>query len=128
MYSPRLRRPVYKLKDSSAQRFADNSVDRLSYVDRSNIGNAKIAGMQEDLDLGTGLKYNTALTVFFVPYALLEIPSNIILKIIRPSIWMAILCFAWGLVMTLMGLVNNYEGLIAARFFLGVAECGFFPA
>ncbi|EXJ83950.1 hypothetical protein A1O3_04617 [Capronia epimyces CBS 606.96] len=100
----------------------------LAYIDRSNIGNAKIAGMQEDLKLGTGLKYNTALTVFFVPYSLLEVPSNIMLKIMRPSIWMAILCFSWGLVMTLMGLVNTYHGLIVARFFLGVAEAGLFPA
>jgi MFS family permease len=74
------------------------------------------------------MRYNTALTVFFVPYALFEVPSQIVLKILRPSIWIAILVFAWGLVMTLMGLVTSYGGLIAARFFLGVAEAGFFPA
>ncbi len=100
---------------------------RLAYIDRSNLGNAKIAGMYDDLEL-YGMKYNTALTVFFVPYALFEVPSNIVLKIIRPSIWISVLCFAWGLVMTLMGLVNSYSGLIAARFFLGVTEAGFFPA
>lgn len=83
--------------------------------------------MYEDLEL-YGLKYNTALTVFFVPYALFEVPSNIVLKMLRPSIWISILCFSWGLVMTLMGLVNSYEGLIAARIFLGVTEAGFFPA
>ncbi|KIW54648.1 hypothetical protein PV05_06996 [Exophiala xenobiotica] len=99
----------------------------LAYIDRSNLGNAKIAGMYDDLEL-YGMKYNTALTVFFVPYALFEVPSNIVLKIIRPSIWISVLCFAWGLVMTLMGLVNSYSGLIAARFFLGVTEAGFFPA
>lgn len=48
----------------------------LAYIDRSNLGNAKIAGMEEDLNL-IGLRYNTALTVFFVPYALLEVPSNV---------------------------------------------------
>ena len=91
------------------------------------MGNAKIAGMEEDLNL-YGLRYNTALTVFFVPYALFEVPSNIVLKLIRPSIWLSILVFSWGLVMTLMGLTNSYEGLVAARFFLGVTEAGFFPA
>ena len=57
-----------------------------------------------------------------------EVPSNIVLKILRPSIWISILLFSWGLVMTLMGVVNSYGGLLAARFFLGVAEAGFFPA
>jgi MFS family permease len=83
--------------------------------------------MEEDLDL-VGQRYNIALTVFFVPYAFFEIPSNIVLKLIRPSIWISILVFAWGTVMTLMGTVTTYHGLVVARFFLGVAEAGFFPA
>ena len=83
--------------------------------------------MQTDLNL-QGLKYNTAVTIFFVPYALFEVPSNIVLKIMRPSLWISIILFSWGLVMTLMGIVKSYEGLLAARFFLGVAEAGFFPA
>lgn len=100
---------------------------RLAFLDRSNLGNAKIAGMTEDLNL-YGMRYNTALTVFFVPYALFEIPSNIMLKLLRPSIWLPILVFSWGLVMTLMGLTTSYAGLVVARFFLGVAEAGLFPA
>jgi MFS transporter, ACS family, DAL5 transporter family protein len=106
---------------------AVNCPHSIAYVDRSNIGNAKIAGMEQDLDL-VGQRYNIALTVFFVPYAFFEIPSNIVLKLIRPSIWIAILVFAWGTVMTLMGTVTTYHGLVVARFFLGVAEAGFFPA
>ncbi|KAF1349207.1 MFS general substrate transporter [Lizonia empirigonia] len=99
----------------------------VAFIDRSNIGNAKIAGMETDLKM-KGLQYNTAVTLFFVPYTLLEIPSNIVLKMMKPSYWMAILMLLWGLVMTLMGLVSSYEGLLAGRFFLGVAESGFFPA
>lgn len=49
-----------------------------------------------------GLQYNTAVTLFFVPYTLLEVPSNIVLKMMRPSRWIAILMFSWGLVMTLV--------------------------
>ena len=78
--------------------------------------------MTTDLNMGNGLKYNTAVTLFFVPYTLLEVPSNIVLKMMRPSHWMAILMFCWGLVMTLMGLTSSYAGLLAGRFFLGVAE------
>ena len=69
-----------------------------------------------------GLQYNTAVTLFFVPYTLLEVPSNIVLKLMRPSHWIAILMFFWGLVMTLMSLVDSYGGLLAGRFFLGVTE------
>jgi MFS family permease len=75
-----------------------------------------------------GLQYNTAVTIFFVPYALLEVPSNIVLKLMRPSVWIALLMFFWGLCMTMMGLVKSYHGLLVARFFLGVCESGFFPA
>lgn len=99
----------------------------VAFIDRSNIGNAKIAGLTKDLNMH-GLQYNTAVTLFFVPYTLLEVPSNIVLKLMRPSRWIAIIMFSWGLVMTLMGLIENYSGLLAARWFLGVTEAGFFPA
>jgi hypothetical protein len=66
----------------------------------SPVGNAKIAGLTKDLDMEQGLKYNTAVTLFFVPYTLLEVPSNIVLKMMKPSRWIAILMFSWGIVMT----------------------------
>jgi hypothetical protein len=53
--------------------------------------------MNEELDL-TGQQYNLALTVFFFPYALLEVPSNIVLKLMRPSWWICILMVCWGIV------------------------------
>ena len=97
------------------------SSDSTSPANDILVGNAKIAGLADDLHLH-GLQYNIALTVFFVPYALFEVPSNIVLKIIRPSIWISILMFCWGLVMTLMGVIQNTKGLYAARFFLGFTE------
>ncbi|PGH06807.1 hypothetical protein AJ79_06449 [Helicocarpus griseus UAMH5409] len=99
----------------------------LAFIDRGNLGNAKIAGMNDDLPL-RGMQYNIALTVFFVPYAVFEVPSNIVLKILRPSLWISVMLFSWGTVMTLMGIVQNFQGLVAARFFLGFTESGFFPA
>jgi hypothetical protein len=59
----------------------------LSFIDRGNIGNAKIEGLAEDLKL-TGGQYNWCLTAFFLTYCAFEPPSNIILKRIRPSIWL----------------------------------------
>lgn len=70
-------------------------MERISFVDRANIGNAKIAGMEKDLNL-RGMRYNVAVTAFFIPYALLEVPSNVVLKLVRPSRWIAIMMFAVG--------------------------------
>lgn len=63
------------------------------------VANAKIAGMEDDLNM-TGPQYNLALTLFFIPYGLFEVPSNIVLKMLRPSAWIAIMMFSWGTVMT----------------------------
>jgi len=98
----------------------------LSFLDRANIGNAKIAGMATDLKLD-GLKYNIIAAVFFIPYALAEVPSNICLKLFRPSIWIPSIMVAWGIVMTLMCLCKSYETLIVVRVFLGLTEAGLFP-
>ncbi|KAG6375167.1 major facilitator superfamily domain-containing protein [Boletus reticuloceps] len=98
----------------------------LSFLDRSNIGNAKIAGLSTDLHL-VGLRYNIAAAVFFVLYIFAEVPSNIILKLFRPSRWIPTTMVAWGLVTTLMCLVNTYQGLLATRVFLGLTEAGLFP-
>jgi MFS family permease len=56
-----------------------------------------------------------------------EIPSNIVMKKSRPSIFIPCLVFAWGIVCTFMGFVKSFDGLIAARLFLGVTEGGLFP-
>lgn len=69
----------------------------LSFMDRSNIGNAKVAGMNRDLRL-TDAQYNMSLTVFFFTYGMFEVPSNIVLKLMRPSRWMTILVVTWGTV------------------------------
>ncbi|KAK5136105.1 hypothetical protein LTR08_004155 [Meristemomyces frigidus] len=98
----------------------------LSFLDRGNIGNAKIEGLTEDLNM-TGPEYNWALTAFFFTYCAFEVPSNMLLKKLRPSIWLPSIMVAWGIVMTLMGMVQSYHGLLAARIFLGIAEAGLFP-
>ncbi|KAF7557438.1 hypothetical protein G7Z17_g748 [Cylindrodendrum hubeiense] len=99
----------------------------LSYLDRGNIGNAKVAGMNEDLGL-TSKQFNLILTLFFIPYALFEIPSNIVLKLMRPSYWISFLVVSWGAVVVGSGFVTGYRSLMAARIILGVFEAGFFPA
>lgn len=98
-----------------------------AHIDRANIGNAKIEGLDKDLGL-SGVQYNIALSLFFVPYILLEVPSNVVLKkFSRPSWYMGMLVISWGIVMTFTGLVKNFAGLLVCRLLLGVAEAGFFP-
>ena len=72
-------------------------------------------------------QYNAALSLFFVSYAGFEPITNILLKRLKPSIFIPAIMLLWGIVMTTMGLVHNASGLMAARFFLGVAEAGLFP-
>jgi MFS family permease len=97
------------------------------HIDRANIGNAKVEGMVEDLNM-TGVQYNTVLAIFFIPYVLFEVPSNILLKKFkRPSTYLGILVVSWGIIMTCTGLVNNYGSLMAVRVLLGIFEAGFFP-
>ncbi|KAK6373396.1 hypothetical protein LTS17_008416 [Exophiala oligosperma] len=98
----------------------------LSFLDRGNIGNAKIAGMEDDLNL-SGTQYSLCATVFFFSYSAFEIPSNLLLKRFKPSVWLPTIMVAWGTVMTLMGCVQNYHGLLIARIFLGLAEAGLYP-
>ncbi|EHK22573.1 uncharacterized protein TRIVIDRAFT_191312 [Trichoderma virens Gv29-8] len=98
----------------------------LSFLDRGNIGNAKIEGLQEDLNMSPG-QYNWCLTVFFFTYAAFEVPSNLLLKKLRPSRWLPLIMVCWGVVMTLMGIVQSFRGLLVARLFLGVTEAGLFP-
>ncbi|KIL65350.1 hypothetical protein M378DRAFT_105323 [Amanita muscaria Koide BX008] len=98
----------------------------MSYLDRGNIANARIDGLETQLGL-TGNQFNTALTVWFVPYCVFECAANLVLKKFRPSKWLPGITVAWGLVAVTMGLVKNYEQLITVRFFLGLTEAGLFP-
>ncbi|KAF8271580.1 MFS general substrate transporter [Lactarius quietus] len=98
----------------------------LSFLDRTSIGNAKLYGLEKSLHL-TDKQYLFALTIFFFPYALFEVPSNIFLKRLRPSLWLSGLMLLWGIMMTAQGLVHSYGGLLAMRWMLGMMEAGMFP-
>lgn len=91
-----------------------------------NIANANVYGLATELKLA-GNKYNNALVIFFVPYILFEIPSNILLKKLKPRVWLSICMFGFGIITMCQGFVKNYSGLLATRFFLGVFETGMFP-
>ncbi|PYH42884.1 MFS general substrate transporter [Aspergillus saccharolyticus JOP 1030-1] len=97
-----------------------------SFLDRTNIGNAKLEGLQTALHMSNA-QYNASLTVFFVSYSVFEPLTNVLLKRTRPSLFIPTILVLWGICMTTMGLVHNYGGLLTARWFLGLAEAGLFP-
>ncbi|KAF2224444.1 major facilitator superfamily protein, partial [Elsinoe ampelina] len=98
----------------------------LAFLDRSNIGNARIQGMTEDLKM-TGRDYNIALFIFFPPYILFEVPCNILIKRMKPSTFLSVIMVLWGIATTAQGFVKNTAGLAGCRFLLGLFEAGFFP-
>jgi len=97
-----------------------------NFIDRSNVGNARIAGLETDTHLH-GNQFNIVLTVFYVTYLLVEVPSNLVMKKVGPNIWLSVLLICWGAVTTLTSLANNFGGLIAIRLFLGLFEGGLLP-
>lgn len=98
----------------------------LCFLDRTNIGNARLFGLEEDLGL-VGNQYQVAVAILFVPYVLVEIPSNLILKKFTPSRWISFITVGWGIASTLTGIVHNFTGLMICRVFLGLLEGGLFP-
>ncbi|KFX97714.1 hypothetical protein O988_04712 [Pseudogymnoascus sp. VKM F-3808] len=98
----------------------------LSFMDRGNIGNANIQGLTVDLGL-SGAEYNLCLTVFFFTYCIFEIPSNLLLKRLRPSIYLPSIMVLWGSCTVCLGVVQNFHGLLAVRTILGATEAGLYP-
>ncbi|KGO77754.1 Major facilitator superfamily domain, general substrate transporter [Penicillium italicum] len=98
----------------------------VSFLDRTNIGNAKLVGLEKDLNM-TNAQFNATLTIFFVSYSVFEPATNVLLKRLRPSIFIPLIMMAWGICMTCMGFVKNYHGLMAVRWFPGLSEAGLFP-
>ncbi|KAI9376232.1 major facilitator superfamily domain-containing protein [Aspergillus egyptiacus] len=97
----------------------------LALLDRSNIGNARIAGMEEDLDI-QGNRYSWLLTIFYISYTLFE-PLALMWKLMPPHRWAAITAMTWGIAATCQAAVQNWAGLMALRFLLGAAEAAFGP-
>ncbi|KAH6664264.1 high-affinity nicotinic acid transporter [Halenospora varia] len=98
----------------------------LSFLDRTNIGNARLFNLEKDLGMA-GLDYNIALAVFFPTYVLAEIPSNMMLQRFGAKFWLTTIMVIWSVIVIVMGFVTNFAGLLTARAFLGLAEGGLFP-
>ncbi|KAH9927209.1 MFS general substrate transporter [Epithele typhae] len=99
----------------------------LNYVDRNNASAARLRGFETDLNL-KGEEFNTLLSILYVGYILMQIPSNMFLNYIgKPSIYLPCCVLVWGLISTLTGITTNFVGALLTRFFLGFVEAAFFP-
>ncbi|MEU6763923.1 MFS transporter [Streptomyces sp. NPDC046853] len=98
----------------------------MSYVDRTNVALAKT---QLEADIGvSAAAYGLGAGVFFISYALLEVPSNLVLYRVGARAWIARIAITWGLVSAAMMFVQGEASFYALRFALGAAEAGLYPA
>jgi ACS family tartrate transporter-like MFS transporter len=96
-----------------------------AYLDRVNLSYAALSIRRE---LGfSDTVYGAGAGLFFLSYALFELPSNLMLLRIGPRRWIAAIMTAWGVLSTCMALVHTAQSFYLIRFLLGAAEAGFFP-
>ncbi|KAL4973550.1 major facilitator superfamily domain-containing protein [Aspergillus desertorum] len=100
----------------------------LNYVDRNAIASARLNGLETDLGL-QGTQYNICISILFVGYLLMQIPSNMLMSSgkVRASIYMSVCMGSWAAVSACTALTKNYTGLVMVRFFRGIAEAPFYP-
>ncbi|OJJ00005.1 hypothetical protein ASPVEDRAFT_81589 [Aspergillus versicolor CBS 583.65] len=102
-------------------------------IDENNASNARIMNQGTDRNILTQLgitsdQFGMVTVLYTVPYILAEIPSNLILKKVKPSRWQSRIMISWGIVTACTAAVKNLAGLYTVRFMLGLTEAGMFPA
>ncbi|KAL3442359.1 major facilitator superfamily domain-containing protein [Aspergillus insuetus] len=99
----------------------------ISLIDRTNLGLALVAGMQEDLGLAVGDRYTIIVMLFFIAYIIFEIPSNLILPKAGAANWLSFLGASFGAILIGMGFTHHWATMAVCRTLLGVFEAGFLP-
>lgn len=99
----------------------------MNYLDRNNIAAARLKGLQDDLKLDA-TQYATCLSILYVGYILMQVPSNMFInRIQRPSLYISCAMLLWGLISTLSGNATDFKSMVVIRFFLGFIEAAFLP-
>lgn len=118
----------------------------VSLLDRTNLSNAAIAGMNEELSLQTGARYvsrgsrqaeasrthmltiirvqSLVSLIFFISYTAMQPPATLLTRKIGPRIFLSSITFLWGIVMLGMGFIESWTSLLALRFVIGIFEAG----
>src|SRR3954452_23703206 len=97
----------------------------LAYIDRINVSFAGLT-MQSELGMSAAA-FGFAAGTFYWGYFIFEVPSNIIMEKVGARLWIARIMITWGIFAGLTALVTGSTSFAVVRFFLGVAEAGFFP-
>ncbi|KAJ6497658.1 major facilitator superfamily domain-containing protein [Mycena sanguinolenta] len=100
----------------------------LALIDRTNISIARIVGLDEDLGLSIGSRFSIVTGIYFIPYTLLQLPSNLLLRKVGPRKLLSFCVIIWGTAQLCMGFVPNWHLLAFLRAVLGALEAGFFPS
>ncbi|KAG9238305.1 major facilitator superfamily domain-containing protein [Amylocarpus encephaloides] len=95
-------------------------------LDKGNLGNAKTAHLERDLGFERN-QYNIILSVFYVPYVLFAPPLGLLGKKYGPNKVLPLMMFSFGSMTVLVVTVQNFAGMMALRWFLGMSESAFFP-
>ncbi|CAI4213270.1 unnamed protein product, partial [Parascedosporium putredinis] len=96
------------------------------FIDRANIGNAKIAGLDKDLGM-EGYDYNIVITMFYISYIIFEIPSNLLCKWMGPGWFIPLVTLLFGVASLGTAFVKTIPQASAVRFLLGIFEAGMMP-
>ena len=96
----------------------------LNYLDRSNLAQARQGTLEQDLNM-KGDDYNLAVSILFVGYLLMQLPSNLLITRVRPSLYLGTAMKIWGVVSTCSSAVHTFHSLVIVRFFLGFVEAPF---
>ncbi|MFJ4193072.1 MFS transporter [Pseudomonas sp. NPDC089534] len=97
----------------------------VNYIDRVNIGFVR-SHLETDLGIGAAA-YGLGAGLFFIGYALFEVPSNMLLQRYGARAWLTRIMFTWGAAAMAMAFVQGEISFYVLRFILGAAEAGFFP-
>ena len=97
-----------------------------SSLDRSNLANARTAGLMDDLNMTTA-QYNQVLTLYYVPFLLAGPIGSTVCKLVTARYGIAAMVFGFGAASICSAAVKDFGSLMACRIFVGVFEGGFLP-
>ncbi|KAL4812139.1 major facilitator superfamily domain-containing protein [Aspergillus spinulosporus] len=95
-------------------------------IDRGNLANSLTSTITEDLSITTH-QVNVGSQIFLVGVVIFGLPSNLVMQIFPPQLWLSAQIFIWGLIATFQSWIQSYGSFLATRFLLGLFEAGFEP-
>ncbi|KAK6371558.1 uncharacterized protein PV06_01409 [Exophiala oligosperma] len=99
----------------------------VSLVDRLNLPNARLAGMDEALGMSIGNRYSVVTMVFFIGYIVFDFPAGFVMRKTGAATFLGVIGFCWGILTIAMGFCKTWGALLACRVIFGALEGGLFP-